>query len=36
VVEPARLLPASELIDRVCAAFTCPHETHLAIAQKVA
>ena len=36
VVEPARLLPASELIDRVCAAFDCPHDTHLAIAQKVA
>jgi transposase len=31
VAEPARLLPASELADRVCAAFDCPHEPHLAI-----
>jgi hypothetical protein len=27
----ARLLPANELIDRVCAAFDCDHEPHLAI-----
>jgi hypothetical protein len=36
VVEPARLLPASELIDRVCAAFACPHEPHLSLAQQAA
>jgi transposase len=29
VVEPARLLPAAELADRVCAAFGCPHHPHL-------
>lgn len=33
VVEPARLLTAQELADRVCAAFACPHEEHLAVAQ---
>jgi transposase len=31
VVEPARLLPADELIERVCAAFGCSPEPHLAI-----
>jgi transposase len=31
VVEPARLLPARELVRRVCAAFDCPHEAHLAM-----
>jgi hypothetical protein len=31
VAEPARLLPAHELIERVCAAFSCPPEAHLAI-----
>ena len=36
VVEPARLLPAHELADRVCAAFSCPHEDHLAILENVA
>jgi len=36
VVEPARLLPAVELIERVCAAFDCPHEPHLSIAQDAA
>jgi len=36
VVEPARLLPAADLIDRVCAALGCPHEPHLAIPHKVA
>jgi transposase len=36
VVEPARLLSAAELIDRVCAAFDCPHEPHLAIPHDVA
>ena len=36
VVEPARLLSAAELIDRVCDAFDCPHEPHLAIHHEVA
>jgi transposase len=36
VVEPARLLSAAELINRVCAAFGCPHEPHLAIPHDVA
>jgi hypothetical protein len=31
VLEPTRLLPAAELVDRVCAAFDCPHHAHLAI-----
>jgi transposase len=29
VAEPAWLLTAQELADRVCAAFGCPHEAHL-------
>jgi transposase len=36
VVEPARLLPAAELIERVCSAFDCPHHAHLAISQNAA
>jgi transposase len=36
VAEPARLLPADELIDRVCAAFGCEHAPHLAIPAKAA
>jgi len=36
VVEPARLLTAQELADRVCAAFACLHEPHLAIPKKAA
>ena len=36
VAEPARLLPAAELIERVCAAFGCDHEPHLAISQDAA
>src|SRR5207237_3935158 len=36
VVEPARLLTAQELADRVCTAFACLHEPHLAIPQKAA
>jgi transposase len=36
VVEPARLLPAAELIERVCAAFDCPHHAHLALAEHAA
>lgn len=35
IVEPARLLTAQELADRVCAHFDCPHESHLAVADKV-
>lgn len=36
VVEPDRLLPARELAERVCAAFDCPYEPHLAVPKKVA
>ncbi len=36
IVEPARLLTADELIGRVCDAFDCPHEPHLAIHQDAA
>jgi hypothetical protein len=36
VVEPARLLTAAELEDRVRDALTCPKEEHLAIPQQVA
>jgi transposase len=31
IVEPARLLSAQELADRVCAHFGCSHDAHLAI-----
>lgn len=36
IVEPARLLTARDLEDRVCAAFACPVSDHLAIPQEVA
>jgi len=36
VVEPDRLLTAHELAARVCAAFDCPHEPHLAKPEKAA
>jgi hypothetical protein len=36
IVEPARLLSAHEIADRVCAYFDCSHETHLTIPDKVA
>jgi transposase len=36
VVEPARLLTARELAERVCAAFDCPYAEHLAMPEKVA
>jgi hypothetical protein len=36
VAEPARLLTAAELEERVCAAFACPRYDHLAILQEVA
>ncbi len=36
IVEPARLLPARELEDRVCDALGCSHEDHLVIPDTVA
>jgi transposase len=36
VVEPARLLSARELAERVCAALACPYEPHLSLMEKVA
>jgi transposase len=36
VIEPARLLTADELIDRVCTAFDCDPEPQLAIHQDAA
>lgn len=36
IVEPDRLLSAQELADRVCGAFHCEHDRHLAIPEKVA
>ena len=36
IVEPARLLSASELAERGCASFACPHDGHLTIPDKVA
>jgi transposase len=36
VVEPARLLPAHELRERVCAAFGCAQEPHLTISDNAA
>lgn len=35
IVEPARVLPASELADRVCTRFGCAHEPHLVAPKKV-
>ena len=35
ITEPARLLTATELEDRVCAAFACPRCDHLAIPKEV-
>jgi hypothetical protein len=35
IVEPARLLAASEIEDRVCEALGCSHEDHLSISDKV-
>ena len=34
IAEPARLLPAAELADRVCARFECAHEPHLVAPKK--
>jgi transposase len=36
VADPARLLTADELEDRVYAAFDCPHEPHLSLAEHAA
>jgi transposase len=36
VAEPARLLPAHELIERVYAAFDCPHDPRLAVPDNLA
>jgi len=36
VVEPARLLSAAELVDRVCDYFGCPHHDHLSIPEQAA
>ena len=36
IVEPARLLSAQEVADRVCAYFDCSHEAHLMIPDKAA
>jgi len=36
IVEPARLLSAQEVADRVCAHVGCSHEPHLAIPDKAA
>ena len=36
IVEPARLLSAHEVADRVCAYFDCSHESHLTIPDQVA
>jgi hypothetical protein len=36
VVEPDRILPASELAERVCAYFDCPYEAHLTFPKEVA
>jgi hypothetical protein len=33
IVEPARLLTAQEVADRVCAYFGCEHESHLAVTE---
>lgn len=35
ITEPARLLTAAELEDRVCAAFACPRCDHLVIPKEV-
>jgi hypothetical protein len=36
VVEPARILTAQEVAERVCAYYGCTHETHLSISEKAA
>ena len=36
IVEPARLLTACEVEQRVCEALNCSHEDHLTISENVA
>ncbi len=36
ILEPARVLTAQELADRVCAYYGCSHDTHLSISEKAA
>jgi hypothetical protein len=36
IVEPARLLAAAEVADRVCAALDAPHHPHLSLPEKAA
>jgi hypothetical protein len=36
IVEPARLLSAHEVAERVCAYYACPHDDHLTIPDKAA
>ncbi len=36
VLEPARVLTAQELAERVCAYYGCAHDAHLAISEKAA
>ncbi len=36
VVEPARVLTAQEVAERVCAYYGCMHEAHLSISEKAA
>jgi len=36
VVEPARVLTAQEVAERVCAYYGCSHEAHLSISEKAA
>ena len=36
IVEPARLLAAHDVAERVCAYFGCAHESHLAVTEKAA
>jgi len=36
IVEPARLLTADEIAERVCACYGCIHEEHLSLPQEVA
>jgi len=36
IVEPARLLTANDVAERVCAGFGCMHEEHLSLPQEVA
>jgi len=36
IVEPARLLTAQEVADRVCSYFGCDHEPHLVVTETVA